>query len=924
VAAHPDSFGARSTLTVAGETVGIFRLDALQPRYDVFRLPYTLRILLENVLRREDGATVTTQDVEAVATWEPKPEPSREISFTPARVLLQDFTGVPAIVDLAAMRDAMRDLGGDPARINPLLPAELVIDHSVQVDDFASRLAIGRNAELEFERNRERYAFLRWGQTAFDNFSVVPPNTGIVHQVNLEYLARVIETRDGVAFPDTLVGTDSHTTMVNGLGVLGWGVGGIEAEAAMLGEAISMLVPQVVGFQLSGELPEGATATDLVLTVTQILRQTGVVGKFVEYFGEGLERLPVADRATIGNMSPEYGATCGFFPVDAETLRYLRLTGRSEERLALVEAYCKENGFWHEPGEHATYSEVVQLDLSSVEPSLAGPRRPQDRIALRDAKQAFLDALPTFGVDYGNAHDEGVAETFPASDPPASTAPGHEASGGDALVPVDGHVAVVARHGIPCEIDGDTVYLDHGAVVIAAITSCTNTSNPAVMVAAGLLARNAVERGLQRRPWVKSSLAPGSKVVTEYYDKAGLTPYLEALGFHTVGYGCTTCIGNSGPLPPAVSTAIADGGLVAAAVLSGNRNFEARIHPEVKANYLASPPLVVAYALAGRMDVDLAGEPLGQGADGDDVYLADIWPSPGEIADTIAASVGQDMFERTYADVFTGDPAWRELPVPQGDLFAWDDGSTYVRQPPYFAGMTREPGAVGDVLGARCLVAVGDSVTTDHISPAGSIKPESPAGHYLVEHGVERKDFNSYGSRRGNHEVMVRGTFANVRLRNQLVPGSEGTWTVHLPDGEETTIFEASERYLSEGVPLIVLAGKEYGSGSSRDWAAKGPNLLGVRAVIAESYERIHRSNLLMMGILPLQFLDGENVESLGLTGREEFSITGVENGDAQEVTVGADEKEFRARVRLDTPREREYLRHGGILPYVLRRLLAA
>jgi aconitate hydratase len=924
VAAHPDSFGARSTLTIAGETVGIFRLDALQPRYDVFRLPYTLRILLENVLRREDGATVTTQDVEAVATWEPKPEPSREISFTPARVLLQDFTGVPAIVDLAAMRDAMRDLGGDPARINPLLPAELVIDHSVQVDDFASRLAIRRNAELEFERNRERYAFLRWGQTAFDNFSVVPPNTGIVHQVNLEYLARVIETRDGVAFPDTLVGTDSHTTMVNGLGVLGWGVGGIEAEAAMLGEAISMLVPQVVGFQLSGELPEGATATDLVLTVTQILRQTGVVGKFVEYFGEGLERLPVADRATIGNMSPEYGATCGFFPVDAETLRYLRLTGRSEERLALVEAYCKENGFWHEPGEHATYSEVVQLDLSSVEPSLAGPRRPQDRIALRDAKQAFLDALPTFGVDYGNAHDEGVAETFPASDPPASTAPGHEASGGDAFVPVDGHVAVVARHGIPCELDGETVYLDHGAVVIAAITSCTNTSNPAVMVAAGLLARNAVERGLQRRPWVKSSLAPGSKVVTEYYDKAGLTPYLEALGFHTVGYGCTTCIGNSGPLPPAVSAAIADGGLVAAAVLSGNRNFEARIHPEVKANYLASPPLVVAYALAGRMDVDLAGEPLGQGADGDDVYLADIWPSPGEIADTIAASVGQDMFERTYADVFTGDPAWRELPVPQGDLFAWDDGSTYVRQPPYFAGMTREPGAVGDVLGARCLVAVGDSVTTDHISPAGSIKPESPAGHYLVEHGVERKDFNSYGSRRGNHEVMVRGTFANVRLRNQLVPGSEGTWTVHLPDGEETTIFEASERYLSEGVPLIVLAGKEYGSGSSRDWAAKGPSLLGVRAVIAESYERIHRSNLLMMGILPLQFLEGENVESLGLTGREEFSITGVENGDAQEVTVGADEKEFRARVRLDTPREREYLRHGGILPYVLRRLLAA
>jgi aconitate hydratase len=924
VAAHPDSFGSRSTLNAGGETVEIFRLDALQSRYDVFRLPYTLRILLENVLRREDGVTVTTQDVEAVAAWNAKSEPSSEISFTPGRVLLQDFTGVPAIVDLAAMRDAMRDLGGDPARINPQLPAELVIDHSVQVDDFASRLAIKRNAELEFERNRERYAFLRWGQTAFDNFKVVPPNTGIVHQVNLEYLARVVETREGRAFPDTLVGTDSHTTMVNGLGVLGWGVGGIEAEAAMLGEAISMLVPQVVGFQLSGELPEGATATDLVLTVTQILRRTGVVGKFVEYFGEGLERLPVADRATIGNMSPEYGATCGFFPVDGETLRYLRLTGRSEERLALVEAYCKENGLWHEPGEHATYSQIVELDLSTVEPSLAGPRRPQDRIALRDAKQAFRDSLPTFGVDYGNAHDEGVAETFPASDPPASTAPGHAASDGDAVVPVEAQVAVVPGRGIACDIDGETVYLDHGSVVIAAITSCTNTSNPAVMVAAGLLAKNAVERGLQRRPWVKSSLAPGSKVVTQYYDKAGLTPYLEALGFHTVGYGCTTCIGNSGPLPPVVSEAIAEGGLVAAAVLSGNRNFEARIHPEVKANYLASPPLVVAYALAGRMDLDLATEPLGQSADGDDVYLADVWPTPAEIADTIAQALGQEMFESTYADVFTGDPAWRELPVPQGDLFAWDESSTYVRLPPYFAGMSREPGAVADVVGARCLVAVGDSVTTDHISPAGSIKPESPAGEYLVEHGVERKDFNSYGSRRGNHEVMVRGTFANVRLRNQLVPDSEGTWTVHLPDGAETTIYEASERYLREGVPLIVLAGKEYGSGSSRDWAAKGPNLLGVRAVIAESYERIHRSNLLMMGILPLQFLDGENRESLGLTGREEFSVTGVENGDAREVTVRADGTEFRARVRLDTPREREYLRHGGILPYVLRRLLAA
>jgi aconitate hydratase len=921
MAAHPNSFGARSTLSIAGRELEIFRLDALQAGYDVFRLPYTLRVLLENVLRREDGVTVTGDDVEAVAGWNATADPSREISFTPARVLLQDFTGVPAIVDLAAMRDAMRDLGGDPARINPLLPAELVIDHSVQVDDFASRLAMRRNAELEFVRNRERYAFLRWGQTAFDNFKVVPPNTGIVHQVNLEFLARVIEEREGRAFPDTLVGTDSHTTMVNGLGVLGWGVGGIEAEAAMLGEAISMLVPQVVGFELSGSLPEGATATDLVLTVTQILRSTGVVGKFVEYFGEGLEGLPVADRATIGNMSPEYGATCGFFPVDAETLRYLRLTGRSDERIALVEAYCKENGLWHDPGEHATYSQVVQLDLATVEPSLAGPRRPQDRIPLTAAKRAFVEELPTFGVDYGNGQDEAVAESFPASDPAAGASPGHEPVQAEALIQVD---VVVAEQpaGVRVELGGEAIELDHGSVVIAAITSCTNTSNPAVMIGAGLLAKKAVERGLERKPWVKSSLAPGSKVVTEYFEKAGLTPYLEELGFHTVGYGCTTCIGNSGPLPEEISRAIAEGDLVVCAVLSGNRNFEARIHPEVKANYLASPPLVVAYALAGRMDVDLTAEPLGQGSDGEDVYLADIWPASHEIQETIAAAVGEEMFRSTYADVFTGDPAWRELPVPEGELFAWEESSTYVRRPPYFDGMAHEPGTVDDVVGARCLVTVGDSVTTDHISPAGSIKPESPAGGYLLEHGVERSDFNSYGSRRGNHEVMVRGTFANVRLRNQLVPGSEGTWTAHLPDGAETTIFEASQRYLAEGVPLIVLAGKEYGSGSSRDWAAKGPNLLGVRAVIAESYERIHRSNLLMMGILPLQFLPGENRESLGLTGREEFSISGVENGEAREVTVRADATEFRAAVRLDTPREREYLRHGGILLYVLRRLL--
>ena len=922
--AHPDSFGARSSLEVEGTSREIFRVDALQSSHDVLRLPYTLRILLENVLRMEDGVGVTAADVEAVAGWVASAEPSQEISFTPGRVLLQDFTGVPAVVDLAAMRNAMHDLGGDPGKINPLLPVELVIDHSVQVDEFANRLAIFRNAELEFERNRERYAFLRWGQSAFDNFKVVPPSTGIVHQVNLEFLARVVEERDGVAFPDTLVGTDSHTTMINGLGVLGWGVGGIEAEAAMLGEAISMLVPQVVGFRLTGALPEGATATDLVLTVTQILRETGVVGKFVEYFGHGVENLPLADRATIGNMSPEYGATCGFFPVDDETLRYLRLTGRSPDQIALVEAYCKENALWHEPDEPPTYSQVIELDLSSVEPSLAGPRRPQDRVALRDAKHAFIEALPSFGVDYGNGHDEAVAETFPASDPLASAVPGHDLEQDDAIVSTTPPLVLAERSAVEVDLDGETFRLDHGVVVIAAITSCTNTSNPAVMVGAGLLAKKAVERGLARKPWVKSSLAPGSKVVTKYYEKAGLTPYLEDLGFYTVGYGCTTCIGNSGPLPEAISQGISQGDLVACAVLSGNRNFEARIHPEVKANYLASPPLVVAYALAGRMDIDLVTEPIGTGSDGQDVFLADIWPSPEEVRDTVADAIGEEMFRSTYADVFTGDETWRGLPVPEGELFAWEDTSTYVRRPSYFHGMPPTPVAIEDVVAARCLVSIGDSVTTDHISPAGAIKPDSPAGRYLVEHGVERKDFNSYGSRRGNHEVMVRGTFANVRLRNLLVPGSEGTWTVHVPSGEEMTIFEAAELYRSEGTPLVVLAGKEYGSGSSRDWAAKGPKLLGVRAVIAESYERIHRSNLLMMGVLPLQYAPGENRESLGLTGHELFSITGLENADAEEVVVRADDKEFRATVRLDTPREREYLRHGGILPYVLRRLLAA
>ncbi|HZD87244.1 MAG TPA: aconitate hydratase AcnA [Gaiellaceae bacterium] len=892
-------------LRVGDESYGFHELDA-----GAARLPYTLRILLENVLRNGSD-----EEVEAVAGWVAEAEASREVSFTPGRVLLQDFTGVPAVVDLAAMRDAMRDQGGDPGKINPLIPAELVIDHSVQVDEFASRLAIERNVELEFERNRERYAFLRWGQSAFDNFKVVPPNTGICHQVNLEYLARVVEVRDGVAFPDTLVGTDSHTTMVNGLGVLGWGVGGIEAEAAMLGEALSMLVPQVVGFRLTGALREGATATDLVLTVTEILRRTGVVGKFVEYFGPGVASLALADRATLGNMSPEYGATCGFFPVDDVTLAYLRLTGRSKERIALVEAYCKENMLWHEPDDHPTYSQVVELDLGDVEPSLAGPRRPQDRVPLARAKEAFVESLDTFGVEYTNGtYDKEVADSFPASDPPT----GDGAGDADA---VPAHTATIAKKRVA--VEGEDYDLEHGSVVIAAITSCTNTSNPSVMIAAGLLARNAVDRGLTRRAWVKSSLAPGSKVVSEYYRASGLDRYLDELGFNTVGYGCTTCIGNSGPLPEPIAAAVAEGDLVVCAVLSGNRNFEARIHGDVKANYLASPPLVVAYALAGRMDVDLLQEPLGRGADGEDVFLRDIWPSREDIDAVIGESVRGEMYEDVYADVFGGDERWRSLETPEGELYAWDAESTYVRLPPYFDGMASEPQPVGDVEGARCLVMIGDSVTTDHISPAGAIRPDSPAGKYLLEHGVERRAFNSYGSRRGNHEVMARGTFANVRLKNLLVPGSEGTWTVHLPDAEEGTIFDVAMRYRDEGVPTIVIAGKEYGSGSSRDWAAKGPNLLGVRAVIADSYERIHRSNLLMMGILPLQFMPGENAESLGLTGREEFSIAGVDDGEADEVAVRADGREFRARVRLDTPREREYLRHGGILPYVLRRLLA-
>ncbi|HEY4347681.1 MAG TPA: aconitate hydratase AcnA [Gaiellaceae bacterium] len=900
-------------LTVGDRSFRIHRIAEADP--GAARLPYTLRILLENTLRSGDEA-----GAHAVASWDPRAEPAQEIAFFPSRVLLQDFTGVPAVVDLAAMRDAIADLGGDPARINPLIPSDLVIDHSVQVDTFGSRFAVERNVELEVERNRERYSFLRWGQSSFRDFKVVPPGTGIVHQVNLEFLARVVESRDGMAFPDTVVGTDSHTTMVNGLGVLGWGVGGIEAEAAMLGEPLSMLVPQVVGFRLHGRLREGTTATDLVLTVTELLRKTGVVGKLVEYFGEGVSSLTVADRATLGNMSPEYGATCGYFPVDQLTLDYLRLTGRSAEQVALVEAYCRENLLWHEPQEHPEYSQVVELDLDEVEPSLAGPRRPQDRVPLARAKQSFLEALGTFGVDPDE--DNAVEETFPASDPTTEQAPGgHTAQHEHAAVAT---ASPPNQRTVRTTIEGEEVELGHGAVVIAAITSCTNTSNPQVMIAAGLLAKKAVELGLTRRPWVKTSLAPGSRVVTDYYARAGLTQYLDALGFNTVGYGCTTCIGNSGPLPDEVSAAIADGDLVACSILSGNRNFEARIHPEVKANYLASPPLVVAFALAGRIDIDVENEPLSTAPDGREVYLRDLWPTTAEIQETIGSSVRGSMYADTYADVYSGDEVWRSLDTPVGDLYAWDPPSTYVRQPPYFEGLTPGHGTVEDIVGARCLVSLGDSVTTDHISPAGSIKLDSPAGRYLTDHGIEQRDFNSYGARRGNHEVMVRGTFANVRLRNLLVPGSEGTWTRHFPSGEESSIFEASARYLADGTPLIVLAGKEYGSGSSRDWAAKGPLLLGVRAVLAESYERIHRSNLLMMGIFPLQFRDGESRESLGLTGAELFSIEGVANGEAREVTVRVDGKTFTAILRLDTPREREYLQHGGILPYVVRKLRAA
>ncbi len=886
-----DTFGSRATVELAGRRLTLYRLDALASRFDVGRLPFSLKVLLENLLRHEDGRSVTAASIEALASWPSGPR--SQVAFSPARILMQDLTGVPVVADLAAMRDAVAALGGDPRVVQPQVPAELVIDHSV-VADFSGRPdAFARNVEVEFERNAERYRFLRWGQQAFGTLRVVPPGTGICHQVNLEHLARVVfVTDDAEAFPDTLVGTDSHTTMVNGLGVLGWGVGGIEAEAAMLGQPVPMLVPEVVGFKLTGELPEGSTATDLVLTITELLRKHGVVGKFVEFYGEGVGRLALANRATIGNMSPEYGSTCAIFPIDEETLRYLRLTGRSAEHVALVEAYAKEQGLWHHPTAEPRYSERLELDLGTVEPSLAGPARPQDRVPLRQAKVAFRSSL------------EKLLGKEAASSQPSR---------------------------VPVNPDGGAGFeVGHGHVVIAAITSCTNTSNPDVMVAAGLLAKHAVERGLSAKPWVKTSLAPGSKVVMDYYERAGLLPYLEKLGFALVGFGCTTCIGNSGPLLPGVSEAVAQGGLVVASVLSGNRNFEARVHPDVRMNFLASPPLVVAYALAGTMDFDMVGEPLGTGSDGQPVYLRDIWPRPEEVAAVVGEAIAADMFQKTYSEVFTGDERWASLPVPAGERYEWP-ASSYVRRPPFLEGMWLVPSGLSDVRGARVLAKLGDSVTTDHISPAGSIKRDSPAGRWLSEQGVSPAEFNSYGSRRGNHEVLVRGTFANVRLRNELVPGTEGGFTRHLPSGQVMAIFEAAQRYAQEGTPLIVLAGKEYGSGSSRDWAAKGVKLLGVRAVLAESFERIHRSNLVGMGVLPLQFLPGQSAASLGLTGEERFSISGLEAAgegplpETLQVEVDDDgpRRTFEVRLRIDTPVEEDYYRHGGILPFVVRQLLA-
>jgi aconitate hydratase len=925
-----DSFGSKGELRVGDTSYEIYRLAAVD---GAERLPFSLKILLENLLRTEDGANITADHVRALAGWDSKAEPDIEIQFTPARVVMQDFTGVPCVVDLATMREAMETLGGDPTKINPLAPAELVIDHSVIADLFGTPESFGRNVDLEYERNKERYQFLRWGQSAFDQFKVVPPGTGIVHQVNIEYLARVVfgssgsENGQPQAYPDTLVGTDSHTTMVNGLGVLGWGVGGIEAEAAMLGQPVSMLIPKVVGFKLFGELPEGATATDLVLTITEMLRKHGVVGKFVEFYGPGVSAVPLANRATIGNMSPEYGSTVAIFPIDEETVTYLKMTGRPAEQVALVEAYAKEQGLWHDPSAEPAFSEQIELDLASIVPSIAGPKRPQDRVSLSDAKASFRAALADYTSDGVESEvDEAGAESFPASDPSAV-----EHGNGQAGAPHQPPGRASGdrpRKPTRVELDGVETEVDHGAVVIAAITSCTNTSNPTVMIGAALVAKNAVEKGLSRKPWVKTTLAPGSKVVMDYYERAGLTPYLDKLGFNLVGYGCTTCIGNSGPIIPEVSEAVNAGDLAVVSVLSGNRNFEGRINPDVKMNYLASPPLVVAYALAGSMDIDITSEALGQDAEGNDVFLRDIWPSNEEIQDVISTAVASEMYSRDYADVFAGDERWQSMQTPEGKTFAWDDASTYVRRPPYFDGMPAEPEPVTDIEGARVLAKLGDSVTTDHISPAGSIKADSPAGAYLQEHGVDRRDFNSYGSRRGNHEVMIRGTFANIRLRNQLAPGTEGGVTRHLPDGEQMSIYDASTRYQDDGVPLVVLAGKEYGSGSSRDWAAKGTALLGVRAVIAESYERIHRSNLIGMGVLPLQYAEGESAESLGLTGEETFAITGVtalnDGPSPREVTVRADDKEFQARLRIDTPGEADYYRHGGIMQFVLRSLLRA
>ncbi|SFQ97511.1 aconitate hydratase [Lentzea waywayandensis] len=932
--ASKDSFGARGTLNVGDASYEVFRLSAVE---GAERLPFSLKILLENLLRTEDGANITADHVRALANWDPAAEPSTEIQFTPARVVMQDFTGVPCVVDLATMREAVTQLGGDAEKVNPLAPAELVIDHSVIADIFGRPDAFELNVDLEYERNRERYQFLRWGQTAFDEFKVVPPGTGIVHQVNIEHLARVVMVRNGQAYPDTLVGTDSHTTMVNGIGVLGWGVGGIEAEAAMLGQPVSMLIPRVVGFKLSGELPPGATATDLVLTITEMLRKQGVVGKFVEFYGEGVSAVPLANRATIGNMSPEFGSTVGIFPIDGETIDYLRLTGRSEEQIALVEAYAKEQGLWHDASREPVFSETLELDLATVVPSIAGPKRPQDRIELTNAKESFRQALGAYVAHTESPAlsgvDEAVDESFPASDPAAI----HEGGNGSGTPKVFQSAAEGATgrvsNPVKVSLDGNEFELDHGAVAIAAITSCTNTSNPSVMLGAALLAKKAVERGLERKPWVKTTLAPGSKVVMDYYERAGLMPYLEKLGFHLVGYGCTTCIGNSGPLQEEISAGVQEGDLAVVSVLSGNRNFEGRINPDIKMNYLASPPLVVAYALAGSMDKDITTEPLALDPDGKPVYLSEIWPTPAEIAEVISTSISAEGFTKGYTNVFSGDERWQSLPTPTGNTFEWDSESTYVRKPPYFEGMEMEPKPVTDISGARVLALLGDSVTTDHISPAGSIKADSPAGKYLTEHGVERKDFNSYGSRRGNHEVMIRGTFANIRLRNLLLDDVQGGFTRDfLADGApQTTIYDASVSYAEAGVPLVVLAGKEYGSGSSRDWAAKGTSLLGVRAVIAESYERIHRSNLIGMGVLPLQFPAGDNASSLGLDGTETFDFTGVtelNNGTTPSTVhvvatkTDGTKVEFDAVVRIDTPGEADYYRNGGIMQYVLRKMV--